>query len=113
MLNLSFHPDLYLGESIPKRKIHVIRKLLCKYPHKSNYFLITLSHNPGGQFDVFSSTFLEQKCVDGQIPYIISICKNREEAFKVLEEIAGASARTSFGGDLKGYVFRESNEKTS
>ena len=84
---LEYHPNLYLGEGIKKKKLDKIKKKLENKPLFSSVFLISLSRNPFDQLEVYEARQLCQPYYRKCPPYVVGIAKNREEAIALVEEI--------------------------
>lgn len=86
--NLEFRQQLYLGESIDKKKLDKIKKRLCKKPFLSNVYLIVPAHNPNDQLDIFEAKQLVQPHLSNGAFYVLGIASDYEEALQLVEKMA-------------------------
>lgn len=103
-LGIAYHPNLYLGESIRKKKLDKIKKKLENRPLVSGVFLITLSRNPSDQLELYEAKQLCQRYYKKYPPYVIGIAGSREEALLIIEQMAGECLRTRGDCALKEYL---------
>ncbi len=84
---LTYHPDLYLGDSINRRKLDKIKKKLEKKPLFSGVFLIAVSRNASDQLDIFDARQLVQRYYQSHPLYIVGIAKSHDEAVELVERL--------------------------
>ena len=99
-----YHPELYLGESIKRKKLDKIKKRLEKKPLFSGVFLITLSRNAYDQLELYAARQLAQSYYIKYPPYIVGIAGNRKEALALVEEIVRECLRARGDCALKEYL---------
>lgn len=87
-VKLNYHPDLYLGESIDRKKLDKIKKKLEDKPLLSGVFLIAISRNPSDQLEIYDARQLVQKYYETNPPYVVGIAADHDEAMKMVEQIA-------------------------
>lgn len=85
--NVEFNSNLYIGESIDRRKLDKIKKKLVSKPLLSNIYLITLAQNPNDQLDIFSARLLAQSYYQTITTKVIGIADGYDDAVKLLERI--------------------------
>ena len=86
-LEIAYHPDLYLGESINGKKLDRIKKKLEKHPLFSGIFLIAFSRNPHDQLEIYEAKQLAQSYYRKYPPYIVGMAGSRQEALTLVEKI--------------------------
>ena len=101
---LKYHPDLYLGESINRKKLDKIKKRLENKPLLSGVFLIAASVNPSDQLDIFEARLLAQSYYEKNPPYVIGITESREEAMAMVEQMVQECLRERGDCALKEYL---------
>ncbi len=85
---LTYHPELYLGESIREEKLDKIKeKLECK-PLLSGVFVIALSRNPSDQLEIYGARQLVQRYYAKHPPYVVGLAGNYDEAVEMVERLA-------------------------
>lgn len=84
---LKYHPDLYLGESINRKKLDKIKKRLENKPLLSGVFLIALAGNPSDQLEIYDARQLAWKYYEKYPPYVVGIAGNHEEAVRMVEQM--------------------------
>lgn len=85
--SVTYHPKLYLGESIREKKLDKIKKKLEKKPLLSGVVLIAVSRNPSDQLDIFEAGQLVQRYYQKNPPYVVGIAGSREEAVGIVERL--------------------------
>lgn len=85
--NVEFISNLYIGESIDRRKLDKIKKKLVSKPLLSNIYLITLAQNPNDQLDIFSARLLAQSYYQIITTKVIGIADGYDDAVRLLERI--------------------------
>lgn len=86
-VKLTYHRDLYLGESINEQKLDKIKKKLENKPLLSGVFLITLSKNPSDQLEIYDAKQLVQKYYEKNPPYVVGLAGSYDEALIMLEQL--------------------------
>lgn len=103
-VKLTYHRDLYLGESINAKKLDKIKKKLENKPLLSGVFLITLSRNPSDQLEIYDARQLVQKYYQKNPPYVVGIAGNYDEAVNMLEQLAQECVNKRGDCALKEYL---------
>ncbi|MCI8800663.1 hypothetical protein NSB25_21350 [Acetatifactor muris] len=86
-LGIAYRPELYLGESINRKKLDKIKKRLENRPLFSGVFLIAFSRNPSDQLEIYEAKQLSQSYYQKYPPYIVGIAGSRQEAVALVEKI--------------------------
>jgi hypothetical protein len=86
-VGLTYHPRLYLGEGMKRKKLDKIKKRLEKRPMLSGMYLITLSENKSDQLEIYAARQLSQSYYSKYPPFVIGIAKSRKDAVALVEQI--------------------------
>lgn len=101
---LVFSGKLYLGDGVNSHKLDKIKKRLLYKPIWAGVFLITLSHNPSDQLDIFDCKQLIQHYYDQQKLYVVGIASGYEEALTLIEQITRDCLQTRRDCNLKEFL---------
>lgn len=101
---LTYHPRLYLGESIKVEKLDKIKKRLEKKPLLSRVFLLSLSRNTFDQLEIYEARQLSQSYYRRNPPFIVGIAGDWEEAVSLVEKIAKECLQARGDCALKEYL---------
>jgi hypothetical protein len=99
-----FRSDLYLGESIQRKKLDRIKRSLEKHPEHSSLYLLTTSRNPSDQLEIYSGSYLQQSYYQNHPPYIVGIASTHQEAVTLVEQIANECYQTRGDCMLKEFL---------
>ena len=102
--NLTYHPELYVGDSISWKKLDKIKRKLQTKPLLANVFLITIASNPRDQLDILDARQLAQPHYNGVELYVVGIASNYEEAVALLEKIVKKCLKERGDCALKEYL---------
>ena len=86
-ITLTYHPKLYLGEGIKRKKLDKLKKRLERRPLLSGVVLITLSRNPIDQLEIYEARQLQQSYYKKYPPFIVGLAADRQEAVEIVELI--------------------------
>lgn len=103
-ISLTYHPGLYLGESIRKEKLDKIKKRLENKPLFSGVFLITLSRNASDQLEIYAAKQLAQSYYRKNPPYVIGLAGSYEEAVTMVEQLVQECLKARGDCALKEYL---------
>lgn len=103
-VKLTYHPKLYLGESIKASKLDKIKKKMEKKPLFSGVFLIAISRNASDQLEIYRARQLAQRYYENYPPYVVGITGNYEEAVKIVEQIVRECMEARGDCALKEYL---------
>ncbi len=84
---LKYLSNLYLGESINRKKLDKIKKKLENKPLLSGVFLIVLAENPSNQLEIYDARQLVWKYYEKYPPYVAGIAGDYDEAVRMVEQI--------------------------
>lgn len=87
-VRLTYHTDLYLGESIRRDKLDKIKKKLENRPLLSGVFVVALSKNPSDQLEIYGARQLAQGYYVKNPPYVVGLAGNYDEAVEMVEKLA-------------------------
>lgn len=107
MKRVTYHPKLYLSESISFGDIAKIKSGLKRKPATTDVFLITRALNQVDQLDIFSSRYLPQKFFDKHPLYVFGITKTKDEAMSLVEKIVQESLEKRGDANILAYLIGE------
>lgn len=87
-VSVTYHPRLYLGESIQEKKLNKIKRKLESRPLLSGVVLIAISRNASDQLEIYEARQLVQSYYRNNPPYVVGIAGSREEAVNMVESLA-------------------------
>lgn len=101
---ITYHPDLYLGESIKEKKLDKIMSKLEKRPLLSGVFLVTVSKNASDQLEIYDARQLAQRYYRNNPPYVVGIAGNYDEAVGIVERMVRECLAARGDCGLKEYL---------
>ena len=102
--NLTYRPNLYLGDSIDETKLDKIIHKLERRPLFSGLYLITLSGNPSDQLELFEAKQLRQTYYHKKTIDVIGLAGNKEESVNLVETIVQDCLAARGDCNLKEYL---------
>lgn len=84
---MEFYKNLYVSESLRKRKEKILRKLKAGKGSLGCY-IITLTKNPANQLEFFDSVLLQQKYERADSKFLVGIAGCYEEALQLVQKIS-------------------------
>ena len=84
---MEFYKDLYVSESLRKRKEKILRKLKAGKGSLGCY-MITLTGNPANHLEFFDSMLLQQKYEQQESKFLVGIAGCYEEALELVRKIS-------------------------
>lgn len=103
-VSVTYHPRLYLGESINERKLEKIKRKLENKPLLSGIVLIAISRNASDQLEIYEARQLIQNYYRNNPPYVVGIAGSREEAMDIVERLAKECVEKRGDCALKEYL---------
>lgn len=103
-VNLTYHRELYLGESIRVEKLDKIKRKLETRPMSARVFLITVSGNSSDQLEIYASKQLAQSYYKKYPPYVVGIAGDYQEAVKLIERLVQECLKERGDCALKEYL---------
>lgn len=103
-VKLTYHPNLYLGESINAQKLDKIKRKLEKKPLLSGVFVLALSKNPKDQLEFYAARELVQRYYEKNPPCVVGLAGSYEEAMGLVERLAQDCLRARGDCALKEYL---------
>ena len=86
-ITLTYHPELYLGKGIKRKKLDKLKRRLEKRPLLSGVTLITLSRNPIDQLEIYEARQLQQSYYKKYPPFVVGLAADRQDAVEVVRLI--------------------------
>lgn len=102
--NITYHPGLYLSDDISESKLDRIKNKLQKKPLCCSVYLITISHNPNDQLDIFAAKQLAQSFYRKYPIYVVGIASDYSEAVGLIEKIVQECLQARGDCALKEYL---------
>ncbi len=103
-LGLTYHPDLYLGESIKEKELEKIKRKLENWPLFSGVFLLALSRNASDQLEIYAARELVWRYYEKHPPHIVGIAGNWGEAVALVVAIVQECLQERGDCALKEYL---------
>ncbi len=103
-LEIVYHPHLYLGESMKRKKLDKIKRKLEKKPCFSGVFLVVLSRNAHDQLEIYGAKQLCWNYYTKYPPYVVGIAANQAEALALVAEIVTDCPKVRGDCVLKEYL---------
>ena len=103
-LEIAYHPQLYLGESIKSKNLDKIKKRLEKTPRFSRVFLIAISRNAHDQLEIYHAKQLDWSYYAKYPPYVVGIAGNQREAYALVTAIVEECLSLRGDCELKEYL---------
>ncbi len=103
-LEIAYHPHLYLGESMKRKKLDKIKKKLENRPFFSGVFLVAISRNPYDQLEIYSAKQLRWRYYRKYPPCVVGIAGDEREALALVEMIVKECMETRGDCALKEYL---------
>ena len=103
-VSVTYHPRLYLGESIKERKLEKIKRKLENKPLLSGVVLIAISPSVSDQLEIYEARQLAQNYYRKNPPYVVGIAGSREEAVDMVGQLAQECVQKRGDCALKEYL---------
>lgn len=103
-LKLKYHTSLYLGRSIPKKKLDRIKKRLSVHPLRAGVYLITIAPGSGSLLEIYGSPMLVQGFPASDPPFVVGIAGDYQEAVELVTKIAEDCLKARGDCALKEYL---------
>ena len=99
----SWYEPLYISDSVKNRE-NEIRSQIKKGRVESGWYAITLASNGCDYLDLIASAYLKQRALLRSLPMIVGIAETREEAYSLIETIAGDCFRKTGNADIRAFL---------
>ncbi len=103
-LKITYHPGLYLGESMKGKKLDRIKKKLENHPLFSGVFVVAVSRNAHEQLEIYSARQLRWHYYAKYPPYVVGLAGNQEEAVGLVVQITAECLQIRGDCALKEYL---------
>ena len=102
--NLTFYPNLYMGESINPKKLDKLKYKLIKKPLFAKVYVIAIASNPIDQLDIFEAKQLAWNYYVKHPVHIVGLAGNYDEAVSIVQQIVGDCMESRNDCLLKEYL---------
>lgn len=103
-VKLTYHPNLYLGDSINVEKLDKIKRKLENKPLLAGVFVIALSGNPEDQLEFYASKQLAQSYYKKNPPLVVGLAGSYDEAMRTVERLTQDCLKARGDCALKEYL---------
>ncbi len=107
---MKFYCNLYLGETIEKKRNRLIRRLE-KGKILLGIYVIVLPLGENNQLEIFDSGMLMQKHFHREERFVVGIASGFDEALDLTVRITEEVYRKTGGAGLKEYILNEEQRK--
>ena len=101
--------NLFVSESLEKKKNQVIKELMEKKIHPSVY-IIYLSQGEQNHLEFFSSALLKQHVFDNKTLFVVGIAKGYDDAMYLIEKITQQVLTETGGTDFRHYIVEQQKD---
>lgn len=106
---MEFYKDLYVSESLEKKKDIIIEKIK-QGKIQFNCYIITLTENPENQLEFYDSLMLKQKNFKQEHLFIVGIADGYDEALSIVQRITEDTYRIWKNADIRKFIITRQNE---
>lgn len=103
---MRYYRELYLGESVRKKKGKIIKKLNAG-KFQPDIHIITLPEGEKNQLEIYAYTQLLQPYFPKRDFFVVGIGKGFEEALELVEEITKEVYNETTGADIRTYILKK------
>ena len=100
---------LYVPEGLQKKKENLIKKLK-NGKLLPGVYLITLASTDQNQLDIFPSCIRRQKNYPEELPLVVGLTKDFEDALEIVEGITQEVYNETKGADIRSYILEKERE---
>lgn len=107
---MEFYKDLYVSESLKKRKDKIIRKLK---EGKGSFgcYIITLTRNPANELEFYDSVFLYQKNYMRNSVFVVGLAGCYEEALELVRQISEDTYEKRRDAKIRKYILEQQGSR--
>lgn len=106
---MRYYKNLYLSESVKKKKRKIISKL-DRNKLQMNLYLLTIAQNESDQLDIINSIYLKQPDFPSDGLFVIGIAKSQDEAIELVEEISKEVYNNTGDLNIRSYILMKEQE---
>lgn len=106
---MKFYENLYVSESLKKKKAKIIKKLKAK-KFQLNCYVIALTENPKNQLEFWDSILLMQKNYKKENLFIVGIANCYDEALVLVQKMTEDTYLQKGNADIRGYLLEKQKE---
>lgn len=106
---MHIYKNLYVPEGLEKKKEKLVRKLQ-KGRRLPGVYLITLASGEQNQLDILPAWMRRQKNYPDELPLLVGMTKDYEDALEMVEEIVQEVYNETKGADVRSYILKKEQE---
>ena len=106
---MKFYGNLYVSESLEKKKDKIIEKLKSE-KFQLNCYVIALTENPRNQVEFFDSILLMQKNYKKENLFIAGIANCYDEALLLVQKMVEDAYLQKGNADIRSYMLEKQKE---
>ena len=100
---MRFYKNLYVSESLEKKKDKIIKKLSAGKYGLTLYLLVLIPEGEN-QLEFYSAAMLRQKLISDEGLFVVGIASGYDDAVYLVQEIAGEVYEATGGLDIRSYI---------
>lgn len=109
---MKFYKNLYVSESLEKKRDKIINKLIYgKYP--LTVYVIVLLEEGENQMEFYSASMFKQKIVSADNIFVVGIASGYDEAIYLVQRIAEEVYEKTGGLDMRSYIREQERRNLS
>lgn len=106
---MKFYGNLYVSESLEKKKDKIIERLK-NGKFQLSCYVIMLTENPKNQLEFFDSILLMQRNYKKENPFIVGIANCYDEALLLVQKMTEDAYLQKGNADIRGYILGKQKE---
>lgn len=106
---MKFYENLYVGESLVKKRDKIIEKLEAK-KFQLNCYVIALTENQNNQIEFFDSILLMQRNYNKNDLFVVGLAGGYEEALELTKKMTEDTYRKNRDGNIRRYILEQQKE---
>lgn len=106
---MKYYKELYVGESLQKKKEKILRKLAGN-KLLPNVYVIAFARNAHNQLEFYPSALLLQKVFRADNLFVVGIAKGYDEAVSVIADILNEVYEETGTGNIRDYLVQRQTE---
>ncbi|MCI9490292.1 hypothetical protein AALC75_00965 [Lachnospiraceae bacterium 48-42] len=106
---MRYYCNLYLGESIRKKRRKIIRKLN-KGKLLPEVYILVLPEGEDNQLEIYGCAQFLQPFFPERDFFVVGIGKGFEEALEIVEEITKEVYNETMGAEIRDYILKKEQE---
>lgn len=108
-MRIKCYCDLYVSDSLEKKKNKILKNLMENQLQPSVYVL-TLSQGEQNHLEFFSALLLKQHVFDHTELFVVGLANGYDDALYLVEELTQEVLHETGGTDIRGYITARQKE---